>query len=150
VLGRQIVPRNRFGGYRLLYVDYFVDEPVFNDDVFRRWFVFIHYIFSQLINDKLTNEHFPLNRFRMTKDMFIDICHDVAKRNSYFQRTSNAVGLLGFATIQKVTMAIRILGYGGSADRLDEYIRMGESTTLLCFASYSFLVLSSIRCESGR
>jgi hypothetical protein len=72
----------------------------------------------------------PLNRFRMTKDMFIDICHDVAKRNSYFQRTSNAAGLSSFATIQKVTVAIRILGYGGSADRLDEYIRMGESTTL--------------------
>jgi hypothetical protein len=62
--------------------------------------------------------------------MFIDICHDVAKRNSYFQRTSNAAGLSSFATIQKVTVAIWILGYGGSADRLDEYIRMGESTTL--------------------
>jgi hypothetical protein len=45
----------------------------------------------------------------MTKDMFIDICHDVAKRNSYFQRTSNVVGLLGFATIQKVTMAYEYL-----------------------------------------
>jgi hypothetical protein len=52
VLGRRIVPRNRFSGYRLLYADYFVDEPVFNDDVFRRWFMFIHCIFSQLINDK--------------------------------------------------------------------------------------------------
>jgi hypothetical protein len=52
VLGRRIVPRNRFSGYRLLYADYFVDEPVFNDDVFRPRFVFIHCIFSHLINDK--------------------------------------------------------------------------------------------------
>jgi hypothetical protein len=66
----------------------------------------------------------------MTKEMFIDISHAVAKRNSYFQRTSNAAGLPGFATIQKVTATIRILGYGGPVDRLDEYILMGESTTL--------------------
>ncbi|XP_025815519.1 uncharacterized protein LOC112892600 [Panicum hallii] len=69
-------------------------------------------------------------RFRMPKAMFIDICHGVAESNPYFQRTSNAVGLPGFSTIQKVTAAIRMLAYGGSADRLDEYIRMGESTIL--------------------
>jgi hypothetical protein len=66
----------------------------------------------------------------MTKEMFIDISHAVAKRNSYFQRTFNAAGFPGFATIQKVTAVIQILGYGGPADRLDEYIHMGESTTL--------------------
>jgi hypothetical protein len=66
----------------------------------------------------------------MTKEMFIDISHVVAKRNSYFQRTFNAAGLPGFTTIQKVTVAIRILGYGGPAHHLDVYIRMGESTTL--------------------
>jgi hypothetical protein len=71
-----------------------------------------------------------LIRFRMTKEMFIDISHVVAKRNSYFQRTFNVAGFPGFATIQKVTAVIQILGYGGPADRLDEYIRMGESTTL--------------------
>jgi hypothetical protein len=36
----------------LLYADYFADEPVFNNDVFHRRFVFIHCIFSHLINDK--------------------------------------------------------------------------------------------------
>jgi hypothetical protein len=72
----------------------------------------------------------PLIRFQMSKEMFIDISHVVAQRNSYFERSSNAVGLPGFATIQKVTAAIQILGYGGPTDRLDEYIRMGESTTL--------------------
>jgi hypothetical protein len=72
----------------------------------------------------------PLIRFRMTKEMFIDISHVVAKRNSYFHRTSNDAGLPGFATIQKVTTVIQILRYRGPADRLDEYIRMGESTTL--------------------
>jgi hypothetical protein len=78
----------------------------------------------------------------MTRDMFIDIGHDVAKRNSYFQRTSNAKGLPGFATIQKVTAAIRILGYGGSADRLDEYIRMGESTTLETVNKFTWTIVA--------
>jgi hypothetical protein len=50
VPNRRTVPHNRFSGYRLLYADYFADEPVFNDDVFRQWFVFIHCICSQLIN----------------------------------------------------------------------------------------------------
>jgi hypothetical protein len=46
------VARNRFSGYRLLYADYFADEPVFNDDVFRRRFVSIYCIYSELINGK--------------------------------------------------------------------------------------------------
>ena len=65
--------------------------------------------------------------FRMCKAMFLDICHAVAARNDYFKRKSNAAGLPGFATVQKVTAALRLLAYGGPADRLDEYIRMGET-----------------------
>jgi hypothetical protein len=66
----------------------------------------------------------------MCKSMFIDICHAVVERNVYFHRRLNAVGLLGFATVQKVTTAVCMLAYGEPADQLDEYIRMGKSTTL--------------------
>ena len=59
--------------------------------------------------------------------MFLDICHAIAARNDYFKRKSNATGLPGFATVQKVTAALRLLAYGGPADRLDEYICMGET-----------------------
>jgi hypothetical protein len=62
--------------------------------------------------------------------MFIDICHAVLERNVYFHWRLNAVGLPGFATVQKVTTAVCMLAYGEPADRLDEYIRMGKSTTL--------------------
>ena len=48
----------------------------------------------------------------------------------YFQWKSNAAGVPGFTTLQKVTAVVRMLAYGGPADRLDEYIRMGESTIL--------------------
>jgi hypothetical protein len=66
----------------------------------------------------------------MCKAMLIDICHAVAESNVYFHRRLNVVGLPGFAIVQKVTTAVRMLAYGGPADRLDEYIRMGESTIL--------------------
>jgi hypothetical protein len=62
--------------------------------------------------------------------MFIDICHAVATRNDYFKRKPNAAGLLRFATVQKVTASLCMLSYGGSADRLDKYFRMGKTTIL--------------------
>jgi hypothetical protein len=66
----------------------------------------------------------------MTKHMFLDICHVVSMRNDYFKRKCNAVGLSGFATVQKVIAAVRVLAYGGPADCLDEYLHMGQSTFL--------------------
>jgi hypothetical protein len=84
----------------------------------------------------------PLIRFRMSKEMFIDISHAVAQRNTYFERTSNAAGLLGFTTIQKVTAVIRILGYGGPADRLDKCIRMGESMTLETVNKFTWTIIA--------
>ena len=61
----------------------------------------------------------------MSTAMYLDICHAVSAKNKYFQRKVNAAGLPGFATVQKVTAALRMLAYGGPADRLDDYIRMG-------------------------
>jgi hypothetical protein len=62
--------------------------------------------------------------------MFIDIYHAIAEKNAYFHWRLNAAGLPSFATLQKVTAAVHMLAYGGPADRLDEYFRMGESTIL--------------------
>jgi hypothetical protein len=73
----------------------------------------------------------------MTKAMFIDICHSAARRKQYFQRTKNTAGVPGFTIIQKVATVVRMLGYGGSANRLDEYIRMGESTILECVNKFT-------------
>jgi hypothetical protein len=48
----------------------------------------------------------------MCKAMFIDICHAVTERNVYFHRRLNAVGLPSFATVQKVTVVVRMLHIG--------------------------------------
>jgi hypothetical protein len=66
----------------------------------------------------------------MCKAMFIDICHAATKRNVYFHQRLNAAGLPGFATVQKITAIVHMLAYGGPANQLDEYFRMGESTIL--------------------
>jgi hypothetical protein len=45
-------------------------------------------------------------------------------------RKKNAVGALGFSCLQKVTAAFRQLAYGVPADYVDEYLWIGESTTI--------------------
>jgi hypothetical protein len=35
VLGRQIIRQDRFNGHHRLHADYFADDPVFGDDLFR-------------------------------------------------------------------------------------------------------------------
>lgn len=105
VVGRRTIPRDRYSGYFRLMQDYFIQQPVYGDNLFRR-------------------------RFRMSKNMFNDICEAVAAANRYFRLTHNAAGQAGFSTIQKVTAALRMLAYGGPADSLDEYFRMGESTII--------------------
>jgi hypothetical protein len=42
VPGRQIVPQDRFSGHHRLNADYFYENPVFWDDLFRRRVIFIH------------------------------------------------------------------------------------------------------------
>ena len=36
VIGREIVPRDRYSGYWRLMMDYFVDRPVYGEKFFRR------------------------------------------------------------------------------------------------------------------
>jgi hypothetical protein len=74
--------------------------------------------------------------------MFIDICHVVTERNVYFHRRLNAVGLPSFATIQKVTVVVRMLAYGGPTDRLDEYFRMGDSTILEIVSQFTHKIVA--------
>jgi hypothetical protein len=54
----------------------------------------------------------------------------VEQHSDYFMQKRNAAGVLGLSCLQKVVAAFRILAYEVSADALDEYIRIGESTSL--------------------
>ncbi|KAL8479677.1 hypothetical protein ACS0TY_026554 [Phlomoides rotata] len=71
-------------------------------------------------------------RFQMSRMLFVRIAEAVTEHDRYFVQRRNAAGTLRLSTLQKVTAALRILAYGCPVDAIDEYIRIGESTTLEC------------------
>ena len=66
----------------------------------------------------------------MKRHVFMRIMNAVEEHDEYFMQKRNAAGTLGLSCLQKVVAAFRLLAYGVAADALDEYIRIGESTTL--------------------
>ena len=66
----------------------------------------------------------------MNKAVFMRIVYRLSENVLFFQQRKDAVGRLGLSPIQKCTAAIRMLAYGSAADAADEYLRLGESTSL--------------------
>ena len=66
----------------------------------------------------------------MRKDLFWQIHDVVCAFDSYFVQKPDGAGILGLSSIQKITAALRMLSLGISADALDEYVRIGESTAM--------------------
>ncbi|XP_065623247.1 uncharacterized protein LOC136064850 [Quercus suber] len=102
---RRYIERDRLAGHKRLYLDYFADTPVYPPKLFRR-------------------------RFRMSRPLFLRIQSAVETYEPYFiQRRDNAQRL-GLSSLQKITAALRMLAYGVTADFMDEYVRIGESTAI--------------------
>lgn len=97
--------RNREAAYRQLLEDYFSAQPNYPVAKFRL-------------------------RFRMQPGLFNRVVEGVLQVDEYFQQKEDALKNLGAHPIQKVTAALRMLAYGASADQLDDWIRLGESTIL--------------------
>ncbi|XP_022031419.1 uncharacterized protein LOC110932388 [Helianthus annuus] len=93
------INRDREGAHEKLVNDYFSDEPLCNDEIFRR-------------------------RFRMSRRLFTRIANDLAGLDPFFTQRPDARNYEGFTTLQKCTAAIRQLAYGTVADALDEYLQM--------------------------
>ena len=104
VPGHRTVNRGRVEGHERLYRDYFATPCVY-ESFFRR-------------------------RFRMSRHLFLRIVNEVEQYDPYFIQRTDAVGVLGLSSLQKITAAYRILAYGTPADSVDEYIRIGESTAI--------------------
>ncbi|KAI9908624.1 hypothetical protein PsorP6_003069 [Peronosclerospora sorghi] len=92
-------------GHSRIVRDYFAEDPVYGDTLFRR-------------------------RFRMRRPLFLRLVHAVEAHGEYFQQRPDATGKLGLFALQKFIAAIRQLTYGMPADAVDEYVRTGESTTV--------------------
>jgi hypothetical protein len=55
---------------------------------------------------------------------------------SWFHQRVDARGLVGFTTLQKMTAAIRVLGYGTASDSFDEYLQIPERTLNTCMLRF--------------
>ena len=104
-VGRLCIPRNRFYGNELLMRDYFADIPTYPAHIFQR-------------------------RYRMRRSLFVKIVEACEANCRYFTRRRNAAGLMGFSSYQKISAAMRVIAYGVPADYTDEYLRIGEDTTI--------------------
>ncbi|XP_039811701.1 uncharacterized protein LOC120674613 [Panicum virgatum] len=109
--GRHSERNGILGGHDGIFRDYFADPCIYNCKHFRR-------------------------RFRMSKSLFLQIVAAVESHDDYFCQKPNVVGALGGSSIQKSIAALRMLAYGASADFLDDYVRMGESTIIECLKHF--------------
>ena len=105
VLGHVVINRDREAVDRNLFLDYFSDNPRFNDVMFRR-------------------------RYRMSRNLFLRIVDVIKAHDAYFEQQRDAVGKIGLSTLQKITAVFRILVYDLPADATDEYVKIGESTAI--------------------
>ncbi|CAK8578759.1 unnamed protein product [Lathyrus sativus] len=108
---RTVIDRSHEEGHHRLFNDYFFENPVYTEAQFRR-------------------------RFHMRRHVFLRIVEALENYDEYFQRRIDAVGRMGLSPLQKCTAALRILAYGSSADSVDDYVRIGESTTLECLDKF--------------
>ncbi|KAI5427276.1 hypothetical protein KIW84_032622 [Lathyrus oleraceus] len=108
---RTTVDRGREEGHNRLFNDYFSENLVYTDVQFRR-------------------------RFRMHRHVFLRIVDALGNHDEYFQMRVDATGKMGLSPLQKCTSAIRMLAYGSPADLVDEYVRIGESTSIECLERF--------------
>ncbi|CAN0873509.1 hypothetical protein LINGRAHAP2_LOCUS10396 [Linum grandiflorum] len=69
-------------------------------------------------------------RFRMYPALFHRILRGVLEADPTFARRRDAVGNYSISPELKITAALRMLAWGSTADSLDEYFQMAESTAL--------------------
>ncbi|XP_022019222.1 uncharacterized protein LOC110919257 [Helianthus annuus] len=101
------IRRDREVGHETLMADYFVDDPKYNEDIFR-------------------------HKFRMSKRLFLKIVSDVEANNLWFEEGLDGRIKKSFTPLQKVTSGIKQLATGNTPDEDDEYLHMAEKTSREC------------------
>uniref|UniRef100_A0A0D3ASC5 Myb-like domain-containing protein n=1 Tax=Brassica oleracea var. oleracea TaxID=109376 RepID=A0A0D3ASC5_BRAOL len=95
---------------------------------------------KKLINELGETPTYPENyfrrRFRMNKSFFMHIVDRLSNEVDFFRQKRDGLGRLGLSALQKCTAAIRVLAYGTAADAVDEYLRLGETTTRSCVENF--------------
>ena len=73
----------------------------------------------------------------MNKELFIRIVHRLSENVPLFQHRRDATRRYGLSPLQKCTATICLLAYGSAADKVDEYLRLGESTAISCVQNFT-------------
>uniref|UniRef100_A0A0D3AWG7 Uncharacterized protein n=1 Tax=Brassica oleracea var. oleracea TaxID=109376 RepID=A0A0D3AWG7_BRAOL len=72
----------------------------------------------------------------MNKPLFMHIVDRLSNEVQYFRDKKDGLGRNSLSPLQKCTAAIHVLAYGSAADAVDEYLRLGETTTRLCVENF--------------
>ncbi|XP_074266901.1 uncharacterized protein LOC141590193 [Silene latifolia] len=83
----------------------------------------------------------------MRRYLFLRVVNGVQAASDYFVDRPDAMVGAVLPRCEKCTMAIRMLAYGDSANGIDEYLRVGESTARECFEYFTNAVISHFRNE---
>uniref|UniRef100_A0A0D3AZD2 Uncharacterized protein n=1 Tax=Brassica oleracea var. oleracea TaxID=109376 RepID=A0A0D3AZD2_BRAOL len=82
----------------------------------------------------------------MNKSLFLRIVNRLTAEVPYFRPKKDATFRDGVSPLQQCTAAIRLLAYGGAADGVDEYIRIGETTARECLEHFVVGIVDFIDC----
>lgn len=116
------IERFRERGAIQLHRDYFAANSVYSSQAFRR-------------------------RFRVSRSLYNRVRATLLVFDGFFHTKKDAAGKKGLSTDQKLTAALRMLAYGSSADSIDEYVRIAESTTLQCLSHFCNAVVAAFAAE---
>jgi hypothetical protein len=72
----------------------------------------------------------------MRRHLFLRIMNVVEEHDNYFIQKRNAAGVLGLSCLEKVVVAFKMIAYGVPTDATDDYVCVGESTTLKCLRRF--------------
>ena len=75
-------------------------------------------------------------QYRMQKYAFLRIVGDLSSSDNYFTQQVGAANKEGISPLAKCTTSMRMLAYGVAVDAVDEYIKIGSSTTLECLRKF--------------
>ncbi|KAL5784173.1 hypothetical protein ACOSQ2_006565 [Xanthoceras sorbifolium] len=84
--GHNVIHRGREEAAHNLWADYFVENPRYNELMFRR-------------------------QFRMSRSLFLRIANEVERHDNYFVQRRDGLGRLGLSSLQKITSVFRMLAY---------------------------------------
>jgi len=112
---KRCIKRDREQAHERLYMDYFADDPIYNDHHFHR-------------------------RFRMQMHLFLQIVEALGNHSEYIQLRHDTTGKRGLTPLTKCTAVMCMLKYGIAADCVDEYLKISASTALKCMKKFCLAI----------